>query len=34
MDRILDEERTQEDDYELSLRPKYLREYKCIYKSG
>ena len=27
MDRILDEERTQEDDYELSLRPKYLREY-------
>lgn len=27
MDRILDEERKQEDDYELSLRPKYLKEY-------
>ena len=27
MDRILDEEKKQEDDYELSLRPKYLREY-------
>ena len=27
MDRILDEEKTFEDDYELSLRPKYLREY-------
>ncbi len=27
MDRILDEERMAEDDYELSLRPKYLREY-------
>ena len=27
MDRILDEEKKIEDDYELSLRPKYLREY-------
>ena len=27
MDRILDEEKKLEDDYELSLRPKYLREY-------
>ena len=27
MDRILDEEKKQEDDYELSLRPKYLKEY-------
>ena len=27
MNRILDEERKEEDDYELSLRPQYLREY-------
>ena len=27
MDRILDEEKKLEDDYELSLRPKYLKEY-------
>lgn len=27
MDRILDEERQLDDDFELSLRPKYLREY-------
>ena len=27
MDRILDEEKQIEDDYELSLRPKYLKEY-------
>ena len=27
MDRILDEEKQIDDDYELSLRPKYLREY-------
>ena len=27
MDRIIDEERKEEDNYELSLRPKYLREY-------
>lgn len=27
MDRILDEEKKQEDEFELSLRPKYLKEY-------
>ena len=27
MDRVQDAEKTEEDNYELSLRPKYLREY-------
>ena len=27
MNRILDEEKQNEDDFELSLRPKYLKEY-------